>query len=144
VLRALKAPPIPVPDAACNNCLSCHKPFNSVRWPHSCSLCARLLCSACSSLRAPAAAFPPAFVQTNSSPEKSSSSGGSLVALLSTPAAAANGAESRTDVIQVEQGSLKNPVCEDCHAVLSVSSSVPRGSPQQPPVRLQGLALRAH
>jgi len=106
LLREIRAPPSPSPDGASGGCMGCRKPFSDVRWRHHCRLCARTLCSACSSLRAPAALFPAAFDNLDSS----SSSSSLALTLAVMPSSA--GASER--------------VCGDCHAVLCQPATDPR------------------
>jgi len=146
VLKALPQPPFPVLATACDRCLSCHKPFNGVRLPRTCHFCARLLCSACSSLCAPSTAFPERFLDLSHSNEvegHNSNWPGSRDNPDDLSTAGQVASSSRVDepaagVIQVKKGSLRNSVCEDCHVVLSVSSSEMAGPPQQTSNRLSG------
>jgi hypothetical protein len=133
MLRALEAPPLQVPDGASPDCMGCRKPFNDLRWKHHCRFCARLLCSACTACKAPASAFPPAFLQgrTDAGSAAGSNSG-------TDSGAAAAGAAAASDVPlppppppvkRLVPGSLKNPVCEDCHAVLTRAALGGRAPP---------------
>jgi len=130
VLKAVPQPPLPVLVSASDSCLSCHKPFNGVRLPRTCHFCARLLCSACSSLCAPSTAFPHSFLSHNDEIGSLDSHEDHSIAF--PVASSSKAAEPATGVVQVKEGALQNSVCEDCHAVLSVSSPGVVGSPQRP------------
>ena len=115
VLRALRAPPLQVPDSACADCMGCRKAFNDLRWRHHCRFCARLLCAACVNFKAPAAAFPPAYLEGHSSAvvtaHRAGSKGRSASSVASVPLP--------SGLKRIAPGSTKNAVCEDCHAVLT-------------------------